>query len=128
MEKIEETKKTDVRSFDKEYMTEWRREVGYLRKRGIMYAYSKVTREGVTQYKYTKTPKLFQVLYEFYSMVENERRNMDGEVADILKQAGFYMKRGANGEVRFSKLKEASEAELQEVEIPAETEVEDDTE
>lgn len=61
-EKIEKKKK-----FDKEYATQYTPEMKFLLEKGIRYTFVKEI-NGVTTYKYEKTPVLFQALVEFYSM------------------------------------------------------------
>ena len=51
--------------FDKEYATQFRDEVLFLRKRNILYAFVKNV-NGISTYKYTKTPELFGALRSFY--------------------------------------------------------------
>ena len=56
--------------FDKEYSTQWRREVEFLEAKGINYVYAKKHfKYHVIRYKYTKTPELFRALAEFYTQV-----------------------------------------------------------
>lgn len=111
-----ERKKLPNRAFDKEYMTEWYREVQYLKQRGVDYSYVRTTEDyGVSQYKYQKTPKLFKILFEFYSLVEKERKGLDDEVSEILKKNGVAMKRNKNGEIRFSKVKADEEQKTPEI-------------
>lgn len=57
-------------AYDKEYMTEWAREVSFLRARGIEPSYIKQTRFGVTRFKYTKCAALFAALHDFWHDVE----------------------------------------------------------
>lgn len=60
--------------YDKEYSTQWRREVEFLEEKGIAYTYAKRHyKYPVTRYKYSKTPELFLALAEFYNQVRNER-------------------------------------------------------
>lgn len=60
--------------YDKEYATQWTREVKFLEDKGINYVYAKKNdKYPVTKYKYTKTPELFLALAEFYNQVRNER-------------------------------------------------------
>ena len=60
--------------YDKEYSTQWRREVEFLEAKGIAYTYAKRHyKYPVTKYKYAKTPELFLALAEFYNQVRNER-------------------------------------------------------
>ena len=60
-------------AFDKEYATEWRKEVEWLKGRAIEPTFVKVTPQGVRRYKYTKTAELFAALAVFYKQVEEER-------------------------------------------------------
>jgi len=61
-------------AFDAEYMTEFLREVRFLKDKGINHTFVKKTPDyGISQYKYKKTPALFAALVEFYSMIEAER-------------------------------------------------------
>ena len=60
--------------FDKEYSTQWRREVQFLEEKGIAYTYAKKDpKYPIIRYKYTKTPELFLALAEFYNQVRNEQ-------------------------------------------------------
>ena len=53
---------------DREYSTQWRREVEFLSSKGIEYVFAKRTGKfAIVTYKYTKTPKLFLALAEFYN-------------------------------------------------------------
>ena len=66
--------------FDKEYSTQWRREVKFLENKGINYTYAKKNfKYPIIRYKYTKTPELFLALAEFYNQVRNERFFKDVE-------------------------------------------------
>ena len=59
--------------FDKEYSTQWRREVQFLEEKGIAYTYAKKHHKyPIIRYKYTKTPELFLALAEFYNQVRVE--------------------------------------------------------
>ncbi len=94
------------KAFDKEYMTEWVREVKFLASKGIRYNYVKKTQDyQVSQFKYDKTPALFAALAEFYAIVEKEKANIVpvNEVEEILKDSGLTIKRGRNGEIKFVK-------------------------
>lgn len=51
--------------FDKEYSTQYPKEMKYLESLGIRYSFVKEIR-GITTYKYSKTPKLFKALESFY--------------------------------------------------------------
>lgn len=55
-----------MKKFDKEYRTQYVPEMKYLKALGIYYAFVK-EENGITTYKYTKTPELFQALVSFYS-------------------------------------------------------------
>ena len=61
-------------AYDKEYATQFRKEMEYLKECGIEPTY---TRRGGTYhiptYKYTKTPELFKVVAEFYEQQRNEK-------------------------------------------------------
>jgi len=68
--------------FDKEYSTQWRREVKFLEDKGINYTYAKKHyKYPIIRYKYTKTPELFIALAEFYNQVRNEKVFKDIEAA-----------------------------------------------
>lgn len=65
------------REFDREYNTQWRKEMEFLRAKGIEYTFAKRVGEyKIPTYKYTKTPQLFLALAEFYNQ-QNYRKNMD---------------------------------------------------
>lgn len=51
--------------FDKEYSTQWKTEVEYLKSIGIKYNFVKKV-NGINTYKYTKTSELFKALVSFY--------------------------------------------------------------
>lgn len=55
-----------MKKFDKEYSTQYTPEMKYLKSIGINYTFVKDI-DGVTTYKYTKTPELFSALVYFYS-------------------------------------------------------------
>ena len=55
-----------MNKFDKEYSTQHSPEKEYLLSVGIKPSFVKVI-DGVTTYKYTKTPELFQALVFFYT-------------------------------------------------------------
>ena len=55
-----------MKKFDKEYSTQYTPEKDYLLSRGIIPTYIKIINE-VTTYKYTKSAKLFEALFYFYS-------------------------------------------------------------
>ena len=55
------------KEFDCEYMTQWRKEVDFLFKKGIRYTFVKRVGEyKIPHYKYKKTHELFLALAEFY--------------------------------------------------------------
>lgn len=65
-------------AWDREYMTQWRKEVRFLQTKGIEYTFAKRVGEyQISTYKYTKTPELFLALAEFY----NQERNLKTEHA-----------------------------------------------
>ena len=53
------------RKFDKEYMTQYLKEVDFLKSIGIFPIFVK-TNYGVEDYKYTKSQELFKALTKFY--------------------------------------------------------------
>lgn len=55
-----------MKKFDKEYSTQFVSEMKFLLSMNIKYTFVK-TINGVTTYKYTKTPELFKALELFYS-------------------------------------------------------------
>lgn len=55
------------KKFDKEYSTQYIPEMKYLLEKGIKYTFVKKI-NGITTYKYTKTPELFMELLVFYSI------------------------------------------------------------
>ena len=60
--------------FDKEYSTQWKREVQFLEDKGINYTYAKKHfKYPIIRYKYTKTPELFLALAEFYNQIRHEQ-------------------------------------------------------
>lgn len=52
--------------FDKEYSTQWLKEVEFLKSKGIRYVFQKVDNNNLSIYKYTKSYELFSALSEFY--------------------------------------------------------------
>lgn len=52
--------------FDKEYSTQYPKEMKYLESLGIKYSFVKEI-NGITTYKYSKTSKLFKALESFYT-------------------------------------------------------------
>ena len=62
------------KAFDMEYATQFRKEVEYLKERGIEPTFMKRTGEyRVPTYKYTKTPELFRAVADFYEQQRNEK-------------------------------------------------------
>lgn len=55
-----------MKKFDMEYFTQYTPEKEYLIQNGIRPSFVKVL-NGVTTYKYTKTPELFKLLAIFYA-------------------------------------------------------------
>ncbi|BFK11993.1 hypothetical protein F140042L4_21510 [Coprococcus phoceensis] len=55
----------DNKKWDKEYSTQYIPEMKYLKYKGTNYSFVKEI-NGVTTYKYTKTPELFLALVSFY--------------------------------------------------------------
>lgn len=60
------TKVDNMKKFDKEYSTQYTPEMKFLLEQGIKYTFVKEI-NGVTTYKYEKTPKLFKALEIFYT-------------------------------------------------------------
>lgn len=56
-----------MKKFDKEYSTQWIKEVEWLKLRGIRYVFVKTDKNNVTTYKYKKTSELFKALMDFYT-------------------------------------------------------------
>jgi len=54
-----------IKKFDKEYATQYPKEMKYLENIGIRYSFVKEI-NGITTYKYSKTPELFHALESFY--------------------------------------------------------------
>lgn len=51
--------------FDKEYSTQYKKEVEYLESKGILYTFVKNV-NNISTYKYQKTSELFSALMSFY--------------------------------------------------------------
>ena len=69
--------------FDKEYSTQWRKEVQFLEEKGINYTYAKKHyKYPIIKYKYAKTPELFLALAEFYNQVRLQKFFKDVEEAN----------------------------------------------
>ena len=58
-------KRKTMNRFDKEYSTQYPIEMKYLKEKGILYSFVKEI-NGITTYKYKKTPELFSALVSFY--------------------------------------------------------------
>lgn len=96
---MDEIKKIEPRPvpkyvFDKEYSTQWRREVQFLEDKGINYTYAKKHyKYPIIRYKYTKTPELFLALAEFYNQVRNEqffkKAEQAGKVIELPIEKGY---------------------------------------
>lgn len=66
------------KAFDSEYATQFRKEMEYLKSRGIDYTFCKRVGEyRVPTYKYTKTPELFRTVADFYEQHRNEKTFAD---------------------------------------------------
>ena len=48
-----------MKKFDKEYSTQWMKEVEWLRARGIRYTFVKTDENNITTYKYKKNVRSF---------------------------------------------------------------------
>ena len=57
--------KIDKKLLDKEYATNYLKEVEYLKNNNVAPSFTK-DKDGVTTFKYTKTYKLFNLLKDFY--------------------------------------------------------------
>lgn len=55
-----------MKKFDKEYSTQYPKEMKFLLDNGILYSFVKSVND-ITTYKYAKTPELFRLLEIFYS-------------------------------------------------------------
>lgn len=55
-----------MKKFDKEYSTQYTPEMKFLLEQGIKYTFVKEI-NGVTTYKYEKSPELFKTLEVFYT-------------------------------------------------------------
>jgi len=64
----------EKKKFDKEYSTSYRSEVEYLKSVfGIRFEFVKLI-NGISIYKYKKTPMLFKALESFYTLLENNSK------------------------------------------------------
>lgn len=73
-----------MKQYDKEYSTQYLPEVEYLKKNGIRYTFVKVI-NGVSTYKYTKTPRLFRLLESFYE------RDKEREISDFYGKKPIHL-------------------------------------
>ena len=55
-----------MKKFDSEYSTQYVKEMQYLLQNNIKYTFEKDI-DGITTYKYKKTPELFRILEIFYT-------------------------------------------------------------
>ena len=55
-----------MKKFDSEYSTQYVKEMQYLLQNNIKYTFVKDI-DGITTYKYEKTPELFRILEIFYT-------------------------------------------------------------
>lgn len=60
--------------FDKEYNTQFIKEVQFLRQHNVKYSFVKII-NGITTYKYIKTAELFYWLSVFYESIESLKRS-----------------------------------------------------
>lgn len=58
-----------MKKFDKEYSTQYLKEVEYLKSKGIKYSFVKKVDE-INVYKYKKSYYLFETLKDFYKLVK----------------------------------------------------------
>lgn len=66
-----------MKKFDKEYSTQWMKEVIWLRNNNIPFTFVKTDDNGVTTYKYEKTPELFNKLALFYCQNRSDKNNVE---------------------------------------------------
>ena len=131
MDENKETKSIPKYVFDKEYSTQWRREVQFLEEKGINYTYGKKHyKYPIIRYKYTKTPELFLALAEFYNQVRNERFFRQAENANKTIEALSEKLPVEKGyiEVKKEDLTEAEQKTVAGIETEVRTLIEDDTE
>lgn len=108
--------------FDKEYSTQWRREVKFLENKGINYTYAKKHyKYPIIRYKYTKTPELFLALAEFYNQVRIEKFFKDVEETKQVMEKGCI-------DIKESDLTEAEKKMFQVTEEEVMNLIQDDTE
>lgn len=69
------------KAYDLEYSTMWKREKDYLESKGILPVFIKRTPDyKIKVYKYTKTSQLFNILSEYFSLIEKEKYELNKEV------------------------------------------------
>lgn len=61
--------------FDKEYSTQYKEEMLFLRDKGIKYTWVYINEDGISVWKYKKEKKLWDALSEMYS----ENRELGGD-------------------------------------------------
>ena len=61
--------------FDKEYSTQYKEEMLFLRDKGIKYTWVYINEDGISVWKYKKKKKLWDALSEMYS----ENRELGGD-------------------------------------------------
>jgi hypothetical protein len=61
----------EKKKFDREYATSYRSEVLFLRGKKVYYEFVKII-DGISIYKYRKTPELFKALESFYKQFEGK--------------------------------------------------------
>ena len=61
--------------FDKEYSTQYKEEMLFLRDKGIKYTWVYINEDGISVWKYKKDKKLWDALSEMYS----ENRELGGD-------------------------------------------------
>ena len=61
--------------FDKEYSTQYKEEMLFLRNKGIKYTWVYINEDGISVWKYKKEKKLWDALSEMYS----ENRELGGD-------------------------------------------------
>jgi hypothetical protein len=57
-----------MKIFDKEYKTQYMKEVDFLTCKGIRYTFVNRGNDDIRTYKYAKTKELFSALAEFYNL------------------------------------------------------------
>lgn len=76
------TERITNKAFDFEYSTQFKREVEFLKERGILPVFKKHTKDyHIPTYKYTKTPELFYAVADFYKQYLSEKTTVRNEPA-----------------------------------------------